>query len=43
MNKVQKQPLSETENQLKEKIGDDDSEIAGCNVKLKLLKVGRKR
>ena len=30
-------------NQLKEKIGDDDSEIAGCNVKLKLLKVGRKR
>ena len=30
-------------NQLKEKIGDDDSEIAGCNVKLKLLKVRRKR
>lgn len=30
-------------NQLKEKIGDDDSEIAGCNVKLKLLKVRRKQ
>ena len=30
-------------NQLKEKIGDDDSEIAGCNVKLKLLKVRKKR
>ena len=29
--------------ELKEKIGDDDSEIAGCNVKLKLLKVRRKR
>ena len=31
----------ETLEQLKDKIGEDDSEIAGCNVKLKLLKVRR--
>ena len=30
-------------NLLKEKIGEDDSEIAGCNVKLKLLKIRRNK
>lgn len=28
---------------LKERIGNDDSEIAGCNVKLKLLKFRRSK
>lgn len=30
-------------NELKDKIGEDDREIAGCNVKLKFLKNRRKK
>ena len=33
----------QTLDMLKERIGNDDSEIAGCNVKLKLLRFRRNK